>query len=225
MPADITVNLNAYLAQRRPDERYTSFDYCHNYFQHARETGDARYLATGGCLEPSCLHLGFFLASWGMFRGGTELLQCSLHTFEPVTEAIANEEDATWELDVCDTPDRIEAILALGHRLGTAYNVSPTDALVTKTLLGVFGCVPGLDTYFTRAFAMERFGQRTLKFNRRSLLEIRAYYVENRAAINSHRIYTLDFYTGRNSDRRYPPAKLIDMIFYQQGKSEEPAAS
>ena len=34
---DIEANLKAYLGKREPRARYTSFDYCFNYFQSHRE--------------------------------------------------------------------------------------------------------------------------------------------------------------------------------------------
>ena len=36
---DIEANLRAYLGQRTPTARYTSFDYCYNHFQRHRERG------------------------------------------------------------------------------------------------------------------------------------------------------------------------------------------
>ena len=54
---------------RKPNERYTSFDYCYNYFQAFRESGEVSALATPTNIQVSCLQLGFYLASWGMLPG------------------------------------------------------------------------------------------------------------------------------------------------------------
>ena len=62
---------------RKPDARYASFDYCFNYFQAFREAGNVGAIAEPENRELSCLHLGFYLASWGMLRGSAELLQKS----------------------------------------------------------------------------------------------------------------------------------------------------
>lgn len=70
---DIEANLKAYLGKREPRARYTSFDYCFNYFQSHREQGKLPDLLRGEALQLSCLHLGFYLASWGMLRGSSEL--------------------------------------------------------------------------------------------------------------------------------------------------------
>src|SRR6185437_15455954 len=68
MTVDIDANLATFLADRTPDARYASFDYCFNYFQEARESGDTSHLADNDHRMLSCLQLGFFLASWGMMR-------------------------------------------------------------------------------------------------------------------------------------------------------------
>lgn len=55
---DIEANLKAYLGRREPRARYTSFDYCFNYFQSHREQGKLPDLLRGEALQLSCLHLG-----------------------------------------------------------------------------------------------------------------------------------------------------------------------
>jgi hypothetical protein len=74
---DIEGHLRAYLGGREPTERYTSFDYCFNYFQLHREQSKLPELVRGEALQLSCLHLGFYLASWGMLRGKADLLKRS----------------------------------------------------------------------------------------------------------------------------------------------------
>ena len=78
MSVDIERNLEMFLKYREPGGRYASFDYCFNHFQDARDTGDTAGLAKGDNLLQSCLHLGFYLASWGMMRGSSQLLQRSI---------------------------------------------------------------------------------------------------------------------------------------------------
>ncbi len=70
--ADIKLVIEDFKLKSNPDDRYTSFDYCYNYF---RTTNDLNQ-----DIEKSCLVLGFYLASWGMFRGSSFLLQHSIKT-------------------------------------------------------------------------------------------------------------------------------------------------
>ncbi len=96
---NIEGNLRTYLGDRTPTARYTSFDYCFNYFQSAREESRLSELVQGPQLQLSCLQLGFYLASWGMFRGKAELLQRSVKTFVPVVEAVASAPAEIWDID------------------------------------------------------------------------------------------------------------------------------
>ena len=70
---DIEKNIGEYLGDLDPISRYASFDYSFNFFQFHREQGRLADLLHGEALQLSCLHLGFYLASWGMLRGSTEL--------------------------------------------------------------------------------------------------------------------------------------------------------
>lgn len=68
--SEIISAVEKYKADSGPNERYTSFDYCYNYFLTTNDLEKD--------IERSCLTLGFYLASWGMFRGSSFLLQKSL---------------------------------------------------------------------------------------------------------------------------------------------------
>jgi hypothetical protein len=83
-----------------------------------------------------------------------------------------------------------------------------TDTLVTKILLGVFGCVPAYDTDFRRGF-------RTASLGKRSLMRMRKFCDEHAREIEVSRPRTLDFRTGEETERRYPVAKVVDMVFVQ----------
>ena len=99
--ADIAGNRQKYLGKRGRTHRYTSFDYCFNYFQAHHEAGALPALLDGEALQLSCLHLGFYLASWGMLRGKAALLQRSAPTYAPVIKALVTAPDGLWRLD-CD---------------------------------------------------------------------------------------------------------------------------
>ena len=46
--------------------------------------------AASSNMQLSCLQLGFYLASWGMLRGSTDLLKRSVKHLAPLVEAIAD---------------------------------------------------------------------------------------------------------------------------------------
>lgn len=208
---DAEASIETYLGSRGPTDRYTSFDYCFNYFQSYRDESRVSDLVEGPALQVSCLQLGFYLASWGMYRGSTILLQRSLRYLAPVVEAIANAPAEVWEVDANSySGHALEVVLDVGDRLRTAFRGGATDTLVTKTMLGAFGCVPAFDANFVSGS-----GLRT--FSRGSLLEVARFYGQNREVIERHRVATLDFDTGRPTGRLYSRAKVIDMIFFIEG--------
>lgn len=85
---------------RRPEERYASFDYCFNYFQSFKENGKTRELATLDNLQNSCLQLAYYLASWGMLRGSSFLLEKSVKFYGPLIRYIAQVKKEIWDIDV-----------------------------------------------------------------------------------------------------------------------------
>ncbi len=218
MTVDIDNNLKKFLDGRTPGARYASFDYCFNHFREAREAGETAQLADEDHLLLSCLQLGFYLASWGMMRPSGDLLQRSVRELVPVVEVIAAEPAATWELDADSYADTADEVLALACRFRKAFTVVASDILVTKTMLGVFGCVPAFDRFFRSGF-----GCHTLC--RAALTRIGQFYQDNQTKIDAQRIFTLDFATGFDTARAYPKSKIIDMIFFQEGLSIELAKS
>lgn len=212
MNVDAKANLRRYLADRQdPSARYASFDYCFNYFRSHYEAGRAGTLADPQWMQTSCLQLGFYLASWGMFRGSTTLLTRSAHCFKPVIEAIAVAPMLAWETDVGDyDPESIAELIRIGRDLGRVLPGGHSDTLVTKTMLGVFGCVPAFDSYFRRGIG-------TSGFRPAGMRKVHDYWVRNADLIELHRVRTLDFDTGAHTERRYTRAKVIDMIFFIEG--------
>ena len=142
--------------------RYASFDYCFNYFQSHRD--DPRELVSPGGLETSCLQLGFYLASWSMFRASSQMLRRSSKHLAPLVSVLANDLAYRWGLDVdgydTETIPKVRAAeIAVRRALRDAPDVEATleghglkglvasETLTTKILLGVFGCRPSTPTF------------------------------------------------------------------------------
>ena len=88
---------------------------------------------------------------------------------------------------------------------------NPTDTLVTKIMLGVFGNVPAFDGNFCKGFQLNK------ALNKHSLTIILGFYQANKQIIDDYDIYTLDFSAGKETKRKYTKAKLIDMIGFIEG--------
>jgi len=92
MKSEIEVMINDFQNIAFPDHRYSSFDYCYNYFY--KITPKKVKQDT----EKACAFLGFYLASWGMFRGSSFLLQKSYKYFIPVVNYISDLNNDIWDL-------------------------------------------------------------------------------------------------------------------------------
>jgi len=208
--AEMDEAVRRYLGARDPSSRYTSFDYCFNHFQRHRAEVKVWGAPTG--MEVSCLQLGFYLASWGMLRGSAELLQRSVRHLVPLVETIADMPSELWDLDL-DSYDQVGIDLVYrtaGDIRDALRPLQASNILVTKVMLGVFGCVPAFDTYFKKGFGVST-------FSRGSLEQVGDFYRENAARIDGLRQPTLDFTTGQPTTRLYTRAKVVDMVFFIKG--------
>lgn len=197
---------------RHPLARYASFDYCFNYFQEFR---DKTELANKNNIQNSCLHLGFYLASWGMYRGSADLLQKSVKIFEPLIKYIASKECDVWGVDVDSyTEGNISKLIECQKIIEKELKIDQKDKdiLVTKIMLGVFGNVPAFDTYF-------KSGSNLGTFNRQALQQISVFYKKRKKIIDDEakKIKTFEYQTGKNDSRQYTKAKIVDMIFFIEG--------
>jgi hypothetical protein len=209
----LEANIKSFIPTHKADERDASFDYCFNYFQSFCESGKIGELASPNNLEVSCLHLGFYLASWGMFRGNTKLLQKSARYLTPLVKVIAQTDVSFWKIDADSYSEpNIERLWNVAERIRQT-DPYMSDILVTKIMLGVFGCIPAFDTNFSRG--CKRAGM-CGTFGRNALRQIGAFYQANVALIERYRIPTLDFTTGKDTERRFTRAKVIDMALYTE---------
>src|SRR5690606_15713744 len=103
---DIETAIKKFKNKCNPDDRYSSFDYCYNYFLKTDNLKED--------MEKSCLVLAFYLASWGMLRGSSFLLQKSVKHFEPTINYISEIDRSVWGIDVDCYDDRnIQTIITI----------------------------------------------------------------------------------------------------------------
>lgn len=212
----------------RQHSRETTFDLCFNYFHENRER-----LAED--MEKSCCVLWLYLASWGMLRGSTLLLQKNPAYLMELVEFIASEKcDKIFFVDVDNYEDGgIEEIMKIYGRIEELLRCekddndkerTPTATLITKVMLGIFGCVPAYDKYFCDAFKeiKPRTGFSSYRVDPKTLTAISEFYKENRDEINTlaDTTNTIDiFYTAKDlrTPLKYTKAKIIDMYGYGFG--------
>ena len=202
--------------------RDMSWLHCYKTFMKSRESGiydDERvdYLA---------LHLAFYLASWGMYRGSAFLFQKDYKVHIPIVQIILESQYnslASINIDELIKEENLQLVESISDRIYQAYAAekpscegrinSATDTLITKILLGTLGCVPAYDTYFLNA--IKKYGISERKYGKNSLSEIAYYYLSNRKIFEKFRSEL------RLEDVIYPPMKMVDMCMWQLGYEDD----
>jgi len=201
---------------RNPGERYASFDYCFNYFQAFRDEDRVDDICHPKDIQQSCLQLGFYLASWGMLRGSSFLLYKSAKFYEKLLEAVVGLDARVWTVDVDSyTEENIGLLLEAAEVIRTALGEHnrPSDTLVTKIMLGIYGNTPAFDTFFQRGLGVGRLNAKNLK-------RVAEFYRCHQAAIDRYAdsICTFDFHTRKDAGRHYTKAKIVDMVIVTEGQ-------
>ena len=224
-----TVNLiiesaTTFFDKLRADEygRYRSWEHCYKCFHDARNNPapDYDYLS---------LQLAFYLASWGMYRGSSFLLQkdYKVHT-TIVKEILKPSYDCLFGLDCADLRkkevqqkldnltkfmERYYEAIRINVREGESKN-KLSSTLITKILMGTLGCVPAYDRYFIEGIKDQKIS--TGNYGLKSLLNLVEFYECNLDKLEEAR-KNLKVY-----DLQYPQMKLLDMGFWQIGFDKDP---
>ncbi|MBR4520717.1 MAG: hypothetical protein IKO63_04820 [Paludibacteraceae bacterium] len=223
LPAKLTdyvvkASIEQFLQKRLTDKRYASYDFCYLYFQcNKGKLG-------GKNVENSCMHLWGYLASWGMLRGSSALLQCSPAIFVPLINYLDSiNKSCVWDADVDTYTNDKSKILnvydSISNILETAIGTPASVILTTKIMLGVFGCVPAFDQYFTKTF--HSLYTRFYKLRKEELESIEDFYRKHKSILDSIYIPVVDF-NGTQTKYNYKKAKLIDMFGFMMGQQIKP---
>lgn len=148
-----------------PFSRFKSWEYCHLNFREAHNLGrelnenEVDYLA---------LHLSFYLASWGMYRGSSFILQRDYKTHIDIVKRVFKPEyNELWDFDPSNLDDdRLQELASIVKTayldIASAYGDIPeryfvdddgdgapvSITLITKILMGTFAVSPALDRFF-----------------------------------------------------------------------------
>lgn len=210
--------------------RYKSWKYCHKFF---KENKDKARDGDKEIIDHMALHLAFYLASWGMYRGSSFLLQCDykIHK-EIVKEIIKKDYDALWDYNPNKKDEKEVLRLLFGvdeKKVGIYYKIEKhyrnilstvdreaadekefSETLVTKILLGTFACVPAYDRFFKEGIKIYNIKKNDDKLKQK-------FCGPN---IKKHFEFISNFIMS-NKDafehEEYPPMKCLDMFFWQVG--------
>ena len=191
-----------------PHHQYLSWEYCHEAFRlNRRPQIDAT-------IDYLCLHLAWYLASWGMLRNSF-LMQKDYKIHADVVRLIYRPEwDDLWDI----SPEKLSQenyagrIMKLSESITEVYVASgagiPTETLLTKILLGTVGCVPAYDRYFKKALADT--GAAPQVFSAKSIRTLGNLYLDHEDEFEKLRKHC-------GSRIEYPAAKILDMCFFEYG--------
>jgi hypothetical protein len=212
--------LESYLEPGRKDASNRSHSWRHCY-QAFCEKKDENVLS---------LHLGFYLASWGMYRGSSGLLQKDYTVHHGAVEIMRKADYADLHftrenrIDLSKEEELISKLLMLKKELEEYYErieyykdgekqpkkVTATETLISKIMLGSLGCVPAYDRFFIDGLRAE--GIKGLSFSKKSLQSLFQF-------IRIHENVLREIQTNlyEKDKVHYPIMKLVDMYFWMCG--------
>lgn len=197
--------------------RYRSWEHCYSHFIKARESKEVDY-------DYLSLQLAFYLASWGMYRGSSFLLQKDYKVHIPVVKELLNEKyDVLAGIDCIGFKDDsnqkllqdINSFLEqyydkIRHKVKEQELKNQLSfTLITKILMGTLGCVPAYDRYFIAGIKNQKVA--TGNYNIRSIMQLVNFYEKNADRLEPVREKM------EVEGMPYPQMKMIDMGFWQVG--------
>ena len=204
-------------ARANENGRSRSWEHCYRVFRDARTDPSPDYDYLG-------LHLAFYLASWGMYRGSCFLLQKDYKVLVPIVEEILKPEYdclfgvACVGLRDSEVQKRLENLNKYIAKhfgpirdevAGRKVPSSVSPVLITKILMGTLGCVPAYDRFFQDG--AKYLGLEHNSYKEKSLLELADIYEEHNDRLEEARRGM------RTEDLVYPQMKLLDMGLWQVG--------
>ena len=212
-------------ARANENGRSRSWEHCYRVFRDARTDPSPDY-------DDLSLHLAFYLASWGMYRGSSFLLQKDYKVLSPIVEEILKPEYdclfgvACTDLREPEVQERLKNVSDnIANHFGPIRNevagrevASPVSpVLITKILMGTLGCVPAYDRFFEEG--ARHLGLEKKSYNKDSLRELADFYEEHNDRLEEAR-------RGMQTDDLiYPQMKLLDMGLWQVGFERDAAGA
>ncbi len=214
--------------------RYKSWKHCYDYFQNEKN----RNLVN---IEMLSLHLSMYLASWGMYRGSSFLLQHDYMYNENAVRVLLDDKYKElwninwWNLTDADKEKISRLMFGTKEGEGLFYELEhcyedksadsasdgdniATETLVTKILLGTMGCVPAYDRFLKDGigYLKERKDGNGILGDFKNL---------NKTFNNAPYKKLLEIITSQSFidickdkyGKDYPPMKVIDMFLWETG--------
>jgi hypothetical protein len=213
----IFTSIQAYTTSSQlPFHRFQSWDNCYKYFSANKQN------------EFHSLNLGFYLASWGMYRGSSGLLQLNHQVHNKAVDIVLNSAfnvlhcNKTNEVSKTDIINILEikkqlvgyySKIEFSKSEGVINKVTATDTLISKILLGTLACVAAYDRYFIDGLRI--CGIPNKKFDANGL-NCLFDFIEH----NESEILEAQQYVQKEPHIHYPFMKIVDIYFWHLGFDE-----
>jgi len=220
-----------------PNTRYKSWEWCHQAFL---DHINGKKESSPENIDFLSLHLAFYLASWGMYRGSSYLLQRDYKAHKKaVNEMLKSQYMKLWNFSPTDASSIDNANELLFGSDGIYWKVKmsysgydneasddddeASDTLTTKILMGTFGCIPAFDRFLKRGIRQycANYGSTVHGFRLTQSIEKQS--KGKREATDSFKalaFLALETPASFKVDSglvQYPPMKCVDMYLWEVG--------
>lgn len=181
---------------------YHSWEHCYNFF--ATHPAD---------LDLASLHLAFYLASWGMYRGSEAIRNFDYLIHRPVVEEMLRPYyDLLRGASLDELVTRFDTLLwplieKIRKQSFYPKSVTMTDTLVTKILMGTLGCTPAYDRFLKAGLEEKGLNSSFSRKNFEALL---------RNCQQNHQGFA-DAQAQIQQTSTYPFMRVVDMYFHSIG--------
>jgi hypothetical protein len=184
--------------------RFRSWIHCYKAFK--------KYRHDSKNVDLLCLHLAWYMASWGMLRGKSFLLQMDYLVHKPLIMQVLSGKYEQLFINN-HTSETVQLTMDFSNDIKEAYGRnSHTQTFITKIILGIFGTAPAYDRLF--AYSAKKYNVCSGTWGESSLKSLWTYYDLHRSIFeNLKKELMID-------GIEYTPMKLLDMCLWQIGFDE-----
>lgn len=222
------------------NHRFESWEHCYIKFQNAFN----KESITDEEKDVLSLHLAFYLASWGMYRGSSFILQKDYKVFYPIVDLLFKERKKFNEIIINEVLDSKNTVsiesyvnehLMLDKELETmlenirssvkgTVESTVSYTLKTKIILGTYGTIPAYDRFFENGIRATKEDYNLLiSHSKNGIIKLLNFAKDKLPELNNikEQINHIQKNKENLNNVDYPIMKIIDMYFWKIGFDAE----
>lgn len=214
------------------NHRFQSWEHCFSFFQNA-------FISKSISNEQKdhlSLHLAFYLASWGMYRGSSFILQKDYKVFYPIIDLLFSQKDNFNQSKIKSLLERGDSesirLFSIEHfnldqnlntllkniKISVKDNISDrvSATLKTKIILGTLGSIPAYDRFFQTGLKEQNLIK---SYSKNGIYKMLLFAKSNLNELNmvKRKISSIQNDNSNLNKLDYPYMKIIDMYFWKIG--------